>query len=217
MRGRIFRTGHTNEFLHSLDPYQPFKLKQSSHPLTGLCQEAIAFRRNSSVASTFIKAQRPATRLPANSNRIRFLAPLAANRIAPVTHQVQACRDVLRPPWRHGPPQRNVGTKLCPRGWSHSCGCRDGDASPLLAHGLGDSVICYSIGWRKDGVQSLSWLYSRLLAGSPSTEDRAVRLSLPRSGSSRACRSARLLALNTKCALAHRQGNTAAIISRQSR
>src|SRR5450631_621495 len=92
------------------------KLLVSGRPLTGLCQEAIAFRRNPSVASTFIKAQRPATRLPADSNRIRFLAPLAANRIAPVTHQVQACRDLLRPPWRHGPPQRNVGTKPCPRG-----------------------------------------------------------------------------------------------------
>ena len=75
------------------------------------------------------QAQLPATRLPADSNRIRFLAPLAANRIAPVTHQVQACRDVLRPPWRHGPPQRNVGAKPCPRGWSHWCGCRE--ATPV--------------------------------------------------------------------------------------
>jgi hypothetical protein len=115
---------------------------KSGHPLTGPCQEAIAFRRNPSVASTLIKSQLAATHLPADSNRTRFLAPLAANRIAPVTHQVQACRDVLRPPWRHGPPQRNVGTKPCPRGWSHSCGCRVGNASPLLAHGLGDSVIC---------------------------------------------------------------------------
>src|SRR5450432_4836742 len=31
------------------------KLLVSGHPLTGLCQEAIAFRRNPSVASTFIK------------------------------------------------------------------------------------------------------------------------------------------------------------------
>ena len=46
------------------------------------------------------KAQLPAIRVSADSNRIRFLALLAANRIAPVTHQVQACRDVLRLPWR---------------------------------------------------------------------------------------------------------------------
>ena len=86
----------------------------------------------------------PATRSPADSNRIRFLAPLAANRIAPVTHQVQACRDVLRPPWRHGPPQRNVGAKPCPRGWSFvwlsrwrrqsATGSRFGRFSHLLLH-----------------------------------------------------------------------------------
>ena len=125
----------------------------SGHPLTGLCQGAIPFRRDPSFASIH-QAQLPAARLPADSNRIRFLALLAANRIAPVTHQVQACRDVLRPPWRLLPPQRNVGAKPCPKGWSHSCGCRDGDASPQLAHGLGDSVICTPIGWHKDGVQS---------------------------------------------------------------
>ena len=93
-----------------------FGSPNSGRPLTGLCQEAIAFRRNPTVASTFIEAQLPATRLPADSNRIRFLAPLAANRIAPVTHQVQAGRGVLRPPWRLLPPQRNVGAKPCPRG-----------------------------------------------------------------------------------------------------
>jgi hypothetical protein len=87
-----------------------------SHPLTGLCQEAIVFRRNPSVVAFTFQAQLPATRLPADSNRTRFLALLAANRIAPATHQVQACRDLLRPPWRHWPPQRNVGTKPCPRG-----------------------------------------------------------------------------------------------------
>ena len=90
-------------------------LKYSGHPLTGLCQEAIAFRRNPSVASMF-QAQLEATRLPADSNRTRFLALLAANRIAPVTHQVQACRDGLRPPWRRWPPQRNVGAKPVSKG-----------------------------------------------------------------------------------------------------
>jgi hypothetical protein len=128
---------------HTIGQYRPYRdVADSSRPLTGLCQEAIAFFCNPLRVAPSTKQQLPATRLPADSNRIRFLAPLAANRIAPVTHQVQACRDLLRPPWRHGPPQRNVGTKPCPRGWSHWCGCRVGDASPLLAHGLGDSVIC---------------------------------------------------------------------------
>jgi hypothetical protein len=62
----------------------------SGHPLTGLCQVAIAFRRNPSIVAFTFQAQLAATRLPADSNRTRFLAPLAANRIAPVTHQVQA-------------------------------------------------------------------------------------------------------------------------------
>ena len=35
----------------------------------------------------------------------------------------------------------------------HSSGCRGGDASPLLARGLGDSET-RPIRWRKDGVQS---------------------------------------------------------------
>jgi hypothetical protein len=142
---------------HTIGQLQPYgKAADSSHPLTGPCQEAIAFFRNPLSVASKSKHNPAATRLPADSNRTRFLAPLAANRIAPVTHQVQACRDVLRLPWRRLPPQRNVGAKPCPRGWSHWCGCRDGDASPLMAHGLGDSVICYSVGWHKDGVQSFA-------------------------------------------------------------
>src|SRR6266446_3973651 len=139
---------------------------KSGRPLTGLCQEAIAFRRNPSVAFTF-QAQLPATRLPADSNRTRFLALLAANRIAPVTHQVQACRDVLRPPWQRWPPQRNVGAKPCPKGWSHLCGCRDGDASPQRAHGLGDSVICTPSDGTKTASNHSRWLCTRPLSGSP--------------------------------------------------
>ena len=141
------------------------KSVESGHPLTGLCQEAIAFFSQPLKCRVQSKAQIAATRLPADSNRTRFLAPLAANRIAPVTHQVQACRDGLRPPWRHGPPQRNVGAKPCPRGWSHFCGCRVGDASPQRAHGLGDSVICTPSGGTKTAsnhsggfTRPLSWL-----------------------------------------------------------
>jgi hypothetical protein len=142
-------------------------LPVSGHPLTGPCQEAIAFRRNLSVASTFIKSQLPATRLPADSNRTRFLAPLAANRIAPVTHQVQACRDVLRPPWRHGPPQRNVGTKPCPRGlvtfvWLSRWRRQSATGSRLGRFSHLHSVI----GWHKGGVQSFAWLCARPLSGS---------------------------------------------------
>src|ERR1700676_2309123 len=114
----------------SLNLSRRAELGVSGHPLTGPCQEAIAFFRNPLSVASKSKHNPAATRLPADSNRTRFLALLAANRIAPVTHQVQACRDVLRPPWRRWPPQRNVGTKPCPRGWSHWCGCRDGDASP---------------------------------------------------------------------------------------
>jgi hypothetical protein len=127
----------------------PSSFVDSGHPLTGPCQEAIAFFRNPLSVASKSKHNPAATRLPADSNRTRFLALLAANRIAPVTHQVQACRDVLRPPWRRWPPQRNVGTKPCPRGWSHWCGCRKGDASPQRAHGLGDSVICTPSGGTK--------------------------------------------------------------------
>jgi hypothetical protein len=125
------------------------EVAKSGRPLTGPCQEAIAFFRNPLSVASKSKHNPAATRLPADSNRTRFLALLAANRIAPVTHQVQACRDVLRPPWRRWPPQRNVGTKPCPRGWSHWCGCRKGDASPQRAHGLGDSVICTPSGGTK--------------------------------------------------------------------
>jgi hypothetical protein len=136
-------TRHSRKFLARL------QRRDCGRPLTGLCQEAIAFFSQPIECRVRSKAQLPATRLPADSDRTRFLALLAANRIAPVTHQVQACRGVLRPPWRHWPPQRNVGAKSCPRGWSHWCGCRDGDASPQLAHGLGDSVICTPSGGTK--------------------------------------------------------------------
>ena len=66
----------------------------------------------------------PATIIPADSNRARFLTLLVANRIAPDTRRDQACRDALRSPWRLVPPQRNVGAKPCPRGCLHSLGCR---------------------------------------------------------------------------------------------
>ena len=56
-------------------------------------------------------ATTPATFIPADSNRARFLTLLVANRIAPDTRRDQACRDALRPPWWLVPPQRNVGAK----------------------------------------------------------------------------------------------------------
>ncbi len=80
---------------------------------------------------------------------------------------LEGWRGFLRHLKDRSAPQRNVGTKPCPKGWSHFCGCRDGDASPQRAHGLGDSVICTP----SDGTTTASnhsrWLCTRPLPGSP--------------------------------------------------
>ena len=49
----------------------------------------------------------------------------------------------------------------------HSRGCRAGDASPLLARGLGDSEMCMSIRWRKDGVQSFEVVAHQTVMNKP--------------------------------------------------
>src|SRR5216683_2676019 len=81
------------------------------------------------------------------------LLALVANRIAPDTRRDQACRDALRPLWWLVPPQRNFGAKPCPRVACIPYGYRrDDDASPLVAHGLGDSAISI----HSDGARAAS-------------------------------------------------------------
>jgi len=91
--------------------------------------------------------------IPADSNRTRFLAPPVANRIAPDTHQDQAYRDALRPPWWLVPPQRNVGAKPSPRRCLHSLWLSPRRRQSLSGSRLGRFSNLHSIRWRKGGVQ----------------------------------------------------------------
>jgi hypothetical protein len=141
-------------------PYHGARHKRSpiSRPVSPISRPVSRTKSNRRKPIASIRYGTYASFMSADADHALFLAPPAANRIAPVTHQDQACRDALRAPWRPVPPQRNVGAKPCPRGCSHSSGCRDGDASPLLAQGLRRFSTLHSIRWHKDDVQSFAWI-----------------------------------------------------------
>ncbi len=69
--------------------------------------------------------------------------------------RIKRCRDALRAPWRPAPPRETLVPSRV-QGVASVDGCRDGDASPLLAHSLGDSVICIPSGGAK--TASNQWL-----------------------------------------------------------
>ena len=79
-----------------------------------------------------------------------------------------ARRDVLRPPWRHGPPQRNVRYQAVSKGlvtfgWLSRWRRQSATGSRLGRFSHLHSVI----GWHKGGVQSFAWFITRPLPGLP--------------------------------------------------
>jgi hypothetical protein len=68
-------------------------------------------------------------------------------------------------PWRQLPPQRNFGARPCPGGVCIPCGYRhDDDASPLMAHGLGDSAFCIRSDGARAASKSFEWFHTSPLS-----------------------------------------------------
>lgn len=131
---------------------------KKGHPLAGRSQGQKKYVANSCVNS---QSQQRATFIRADTNRARFLTGWLRTEshqtpvgIKPVA-MLRDCPGGSCRPRETLVPGRVQGVVCIPRGYRH-----DDDASPLMAHGLGDSAFCIRSDGARAASKSFGWLHT---------------------------------------------------------
>jgi hypothetical protein len=96
-------------------------------------------------------------RLPAGASIASVFSRLVANRIAPDTHRDQAIGDELSIALAAEPPQRNVGARRSPMGFTEPW-LLLAQRQSSVAHRLGDPVICkQEAGQKVDPIRTMAF------------------------------------------------------------